>query len=360
MNRTFHPRILAVLLASGALVGCTPGGNETPPASTSPGLVTATLVSPKRGEIWRSVTLPGNATPNQQAALYAKVGGYLKEIRVDKGDVVQQGDLLIKIEVPELIADQARLEAEHEAAKINYQRIMDAQAKSPDLVTRQSVDEGNGRYLAAKAARDRAQTLLGFCDVRAPFSGVITRRFVDPGAFIPAATTGSAAPGNPMVTVADFSIIRLQVGVPEQESSLIKNGLPVEATFEALPGQKFSAVISRSTHALDSGTKTLMIEIDLKNGDQKILPGMYAVAKIGLEKHVDALLIPSAAVLTEKNGASIFAVRNGKAAKVPVKTGFNDGQMTEILDAAVENETVAVRPSRALSDGDAVQPTPPQ
>ena len=151
------------------------------------------IVHPARTEITRFVTLPGTLRANQQATLYAKVGGYLKSVAVDKGDSVKAGQVLAEVEVPELLADLARYKAEVKVAETDAKRVLAAQSKAPDLITPQSVDDAQGKWDVAKANLERTETLLNFARLTAPFSGVITGRFLDPGAFVPAATAGSAA-----------------------------------------------------------------------------------------------------------------------------------------------------------------------
>ena len=180
------------------------------------------MVRPFRGPIARNITLPGEVKAYQQATLYAKVAGYLKTIPVDKGDPVKEGALLAEIEVPELLADRARYQAELEVARSDYQHLSDSQKKAPDLVVPQTTDNARARLDIAKANLDRTETLLSFAKIVAPFSGVITKRMVDPGAFIPAATSGSTPQSAAIVTLADFNRVRVQVAVPELEAARLQ------------------------------------------------------------------------------------------------------------------------------------------
>jgi len=346
---------VAVLLLLFCLVcaGCKPeGGPDAPKKSEPP--TSVKVIQPKRGEIIRSVSLPANVTANQQATLYSKVAGYLKSINVDKGDEVKQGQLLAEIEVPELVADVARYKAEVEIADLDFKRASEAQQKAPDLVVRQSVDTFKAKLLMAKANLERAETLLGFCKITAPFSGVITRRAVDPGAFVPSATSGSAAQNAVVVTVMDFSRVRVQVAVPENEVPLIRNGLPVKVLVEGLPGRAFEGSVTRFSQVLDDATKTMLAEIDLENPKRELRPGMYATVKLGVEKHTDALLVPIEAAVVEKSGTSVFTVTDGKAKKLPVKTGFNDGASVEILGGIGADQSVILVGKMTLNNGAAV------
>jgi RND family efflux transporter MFP subunit len=343
---------LAAVIAAASFVGCKPA--DTPASKPADAPVTVKTTQPRRGEILRTISLPATVGANQQATLYSKVGGYLKTISVDKGDDVKQGQLLAEIEAPEVIADFTRYKAESEIAELDYKRASDAHQKAPDLVVQQSVDAAKAKSLMAKANLERAETLLGFCHITAPFSGVITRRSVDAGAFIPAATSGSAAQNAAVVTLMDFDKVRVQVAVPEPEVPLIKKGLPVKVLVEELPGRAFEGSVTRFSQALDDASKTMLTEIDLENPKRELRPGMFATVKLGVEKHSDALLVPVEAVVFEKSGTSIFTIADGKAKKIPVKTGFNDGTSVEILDGLAPNVSVIMVGKLVLNNGQSV------
>jgi membrane fusion protein (multidrug efflux system) len=323
-------------------------------AADAPKAIEVKVTRPTRGEIIRYVTLPGGIRANQQATLYAKVAGYLKAIGVDKGDRVQAGQSLAEIEVPELLADLARYKAEVKVADTDYQRASAAQKKAPDLVTPQSVDEAKGRLDIASANLEHTETLLRYAKVTAPFAGVVTARFVDSGAFIPSATSGSAAQNAAIVTIADFNTVRAQVAVPESEASLVQVGQPVKLSVEGLAGRTFDSKVARLSYALEEATRTMLVEADLPNADLMLRPGMYATIRIGVEKHQDALLIPVEALVMEKANAFAFLADGAKAKKLPIKTGFNDGTRVEVLSGLTGNENVIVVGKLTLVDGAAV------
>ena len=335
-----------------ATSGCKPEGGLA--ARKPDGPIAVRVVQPKKGEIMRSVTLPAMVAANQQVTLYAKATGYLKKISVDKGDEVKEGDLLAEIEAPELIADLGKAKAELDVAQIEYNRAADAHKRAPDLVVVQTVDTAKGRFEVAKANLERAETMLGFCKIRSPFSGTITKRFVDPGAFIPAATAASSAQSAALLSMADFKTVRVQVPVPEPEVPLVVKGLPVKVSIEELPGKNLEGSVTRFAHVLDEGNKTMLAEIDLENPQGQLRPGMYATARLGLEKHSDALLLPIEAVVMEKSGTSVFTVAEGKARKMPVRTGFNDGTSIEILEGVRPNDSLVLVGKMPLNNGQSV------
>src|SRR5258706_11284475 len=328
---TKYPTLTAVAAATllALLLGCKDSSSEPPKQPTPP--VPVQIVQPKHGPITRFVTLPGEIKPYQQATLYAKVAGYLKTIAVDKGDRVTEGKLLAEIEVPELIAERSRYKAEVEVAAIDYKRLSESQQKVPDLVVPQTVDDARGKLDVAKANLERTETLLNYAKITAPFSGIITKRTVDPGAFIPAATSGSAAQNAAIVTLTDLNRVRLQFAVPELESSLVATDQPVKVSVDGLPGRNFEGKITRFSYSLDEATKTMLAEIELPNPKLELRPGMYAIVKIGIERKEDALLLPTEALVVEKTRNSVFTVADNKAKRLTVKTGFTDGGWVEVL-----------------------------
>jgi RND family efflux transporter MFP subunit len=313
------------------------------------------FASAKRAEIHRWITIPGTLKANQQATLYAKVAGYVTKMAVDRGDTVKADQPLAELEVPELLADGKKFEADVKVAEIELSRLTEAQKKAPDLVLPQALDKARGAADVARANLERTNTLLHFAKITAPFPGMITGRFVDNGAFVPSATSGSAAQNAAIFTLMDFTTIRAQAAVPETESSFIRPGLPVKFTLEALPGKTFDATVSRSNGVLDEATRTMLTEADIANADGALKPGMYANIRIAVEKHTGAIIIPVEALVMEKTNAFVFKVADGKAKKVAVKTGFNDGVSAEITEGLAYGEGVIVPGKVPPADGQPVK-----
>ena len=157
-----------------------------------------------------------------------------------------------------------------------------------------------------------------------------------------------------MLTLMDYSRVRIQVFVPEMEVPLIKNGVPARLTVEELPGQTFTGAVTRFAHALDQATKTMLTEIELPNPNRGLRPGAYASVRLELERKPDALLIPVPALVTEKAGTFVFTIADGKAKKTPVQAGFNDGVNVEITDGVKPGEPVILVGKQTLTDGQPV------
>ena len=343
---------LAALVLAGCGAGCTPAAPvATPAAPTAP--LTVPVTQAKRGPIARSISLPANIRALQQVTLHAKVGGYLKSIGVDRGDRVTAGQVLAEIEAPELLADAARFQAEVAVARADYQRLGDAGKKAPDLVVPLAIDTAKGRLEMAEAAVKRNETLLGFSHIVAPFAGVVTRRWADVGALIPAATGGSPSSAA-VVTVMDFSRVRVEVFVPEPEVPLLKPGLAAEIRVEELPGKIFSGAVTRIAYSLEEATKTMPVEIELANDEGFLRPGMFATARITVSQKSDALVLPADALVLEKAKTSVFVLVDGKAKKVAVKLGFEDGKSFEVLDGVTAETVVLLTGRLPLVDGQPV------
>jgi len=307
----------------------------------------------RTGDITRSVQLLGEVRPNQQVALYAKVGGYVKALRADIGDRVAAGQVLAELEVPELIADEARTRAELALAELEHRRAQEAAKQAPDLVPRQQVDAAAAKLAVAKAAQERNATLLGFAMIRAPFAGVVSRRSVDVGAFVPAATGGGAGPAA-LFVLTDFATVRVQAALPENEAGLAVPGQPVSVLAEAAGAKPYATQLTRLAGVLENPSKTMLIEAVLPNPDGALKPGMYANVKLGIEQHKATTLLPLTAIVMEKAVATAYVYEGGKARRRVLKAGFNDGANLEVLDGVKPNEDVLVVGAATLTDGQAV------
>ena len=342
----------SALVAASACKQAEPGAGAPGPA---PSPVTFTLARATRGSIGRTVTIPATVRPRDQAVLYAKVSGYLKNIRVDKGDQVRAGDLVAEIEAPELQADLVRQKAEVAVADVSYRRIRDAHDKAPDLVMPQTLDDAKGRFDMAKAGLDRTATLLAYTKIRAPFSGIVAKRSVDPGAFIAAATAGSVAPNAALLTLIDIRSVRIEIPVPEPEVPRVRVGLPVLVTADELSGTGFEGKITRFAYALDEASKTMLAEAEIPNPGMVLRPGMYVRARIDIDSRPDALLVPVGAIVPGRGQDWVFTVVDGKAKRVTVKIGFRDNTNVEIVDGLASDQAVIVAGANPPTDGQAVR-----
>jgi RND family efflux transporter MFP subunit len=226
-----------------------------------------------------AIVLPAEVVAYQSALLTAKVAGYLKRITVDKGDKVKAGELIAELEVPELLADRIRDRAQVDVARRVYDRVRKAARTAPDLVTPDTLDSARGQLEVAQAVLDRVQALLGYARITAPFSGTVTARYVDPGAFIPVPTGGNQQ-GAAIVNLMDFSRVRIQVWVPEASAHWVRPGCRAVFTPTGSPGKRIGAVVTRVSYALERQAHTMLAEIDMTNPGGVLLPGMYLSVRL--------------------------------------------------------------------------------
>jgi len=344
---------IAVLLL--VPLGCHRSGRaEAAEGAPAPPAAHVGTVTASSGEIARRLRLPGSVRALQAATLYAKVPGYLRSIAVDVGDRVETGAVLAEIESPEMLADLAKLRVEARLAKLDYDRLRKAQADAPDLVMQQTVDEARAAAESARASLQRVETLLDYARITAPFSGIVTERFVDPGAFIPAATASSAARNAAVLTLMDFRRVRVDVAVPEPDVVSLHEQQIAHVTAPGLAGRRFDGVVTRFAYALADDTRTMAAEVWLDNPDLALRPGMMVDVEIALETKQDATLLPAEALVSEKGRQFVMAVRDGHAQRLPVRIGIDDGVLVEIVEGLAPGERVVVAGREGLRDGDAV------
>ena len=312
----------------------------------------------QRRDISQTLTLPGNISPWYQATLYGKVSGYIKWIGFDKGDVVKKGQLLAVLDAPEIEDQFKQADADYQIKKVTYERYLSVWQDNHDIIAKQDVDVAKASAESAKHQRDSRRTLLDYTNVYAPFSGVITARFADPGALIQAAT-GSATQATPLFTIMDMESVRIYVNAPQEAAQLAKPGLSVTMTAREW-SEELHASITRTTEALDPATRTLLVEIDVLNTDHRLHPGMFVNVGLHLQHHPNALTIPPAAIVPSKNGQekSVFVVDSGKVKLIPVKTGIDDGLWVEVVEGLTGEEEVIVVGKSGLIDGQTVQSSP--
>ena len=342
-----------LIVALAALNACAPSEGKNPrPAAVEP--IRVQTVHLVEGPITRTITLPAQVIPLQQATLYAKVSGYLKSINVDKGDKVKAGAVLARIEIPELVAARAKQEAELTAAESDYKRLAESLQRTPDLVVPNMVDQARGRFEVARAGVQGSDTLLGYATITAPFSGVITQRFVDAGALIPVGAAGAA-----IVSLMDFTQVRLQIAVPEIEAARVAVGQPVKVTTDNLPGTQFDGKVTRYSYALDTVNRTMLAEAILDNPNLSLRPGMLVTANIGIERKDKVLLMPADALVMEKANAFAYTVKGSTASKQPIKIGLKDAKNVEVLEGLGAEEPIILAAKLKLSDGRPVQVAAP-
>ncbi len=310
------------------------------------------VMKPQRHDVTYTLTLPANISPWYQATLYGKVPGYVKWMGFDKGDEVKEDELLAEIEAPEIKDKFEQARADHEIKRVTYERLASVYRDKPNVIAKQDVDVAEAAAKASKQAMESRRTLMNYMKIYAPFTGVITARFADPGALIQAAT-GSASQATPLYTIMNLDTVRVYVSIPQEDARLAKPGVPVVLTSSDMEHKEWKASITRTTRALDPTSRMLLAEIDLPNKEGELQPGMYVTATLSLLEHKQALVIPPEAIVSGANNGkkSVFVVEGNIAHRIPIKTGVDDGRWVEVVEGLTGTEDVVVVGKEGLSEG---------
>ena len=319
---------------------------------------------PQRSGGGDRLSLPGTLQGNVQAPIAARASGYLKRWTKDIGSRVERGELLAEIETPEIdqqlsqaIAAREQAAASLALSKSTLERWEGLRKK--DVVSQQDLDERRSavaQQQASLAAADanvqRLRQLEGFKRVLAPFAGVITRRNVDVGDLI------DGAGSRPLFLLAQTDPLRVYVNVPQAYAQLVKAGQAVVVTQAELRGRSFQGVVARTAASIDTGTRTMQVEIALPNADGRLLPGAYV--QVALPLASSGMLTMTTSTLMFRSDGTLVALVD-EASKVrlrKVTVGRNFGDTFEVLDGLGESDRVVLNPPDWLADGQQVSVVP--
>jgi RND family efflux transporter MFP subunit len=300
----------------------------------------------------RTIQIPASVHGYIETPVYAKVAGYMKTIKVDKGDHVRKGDVIAIIESPETDKQVADALASYRLQLVTdrrYQYLLHSQ-----VIAQQDADNERALMLQAKATYGQELALQRYEIVTAPFDGIVTARYVDPGTLIPQSTTPSS--GNPIVAMATLSPLRIYANVPQSVATYVNDGDAATVTVNELPGRVFSGTVTRHPQALDQNTRTMLVEVDLPNKDQSLLPGMYADVGIKTTATAQRILVPDDALVFRDDKTYVPIVRSGHLHLVDVTLGRDNGYSVEVTGDIQSGDLVAMNVGEAAREGETVQP----
>jgi RND family efflux transporter MFP subunit len=320
----------------------------------------------------RTVELPGEFYPYLSVQIHAKVSGYIDSVLVDRGASVKQGDLLVQLSAPEMMAhiaaaqaqvtsaeaEEAQAQAQLQAAESSYTRLQEA-AKTPGTVAENDLVQARQQAKAAEAllqSRRRTieslkenlkaqQDLASYLRVTAPFDGVITARYVHPGALV--------GPGSdtPLLQLDQIAHLRLAVAVPEADVAGLVQGRSVQFKVAAYPERTFSGVIARPAHAVDVKTRTMPVELDVQNKVGSLAPGMYSSVLWPVASARPSLLVPATSIVTTTERVFVIRNRNGRAEWVDVRKEATVGSLVAVAGGLKPGDEVVERATDEIRDG---------
>lgn len=365
------------------------------------------VVKPARRTMSRSLNVPATIEAFETADLYARVSGYVGEVRVDIGDAVKEGDCLATIDVPEMAdelrqaeaahrakeaglaqmrsliqtarAELGRFEAEKALKKITFDRKQEL--RKGNAIPQQELDQATGELEVAEAqvrfgharvasaesdaksaeaevvmalaAIARLRTLMEYATLKSPFDGVVSRRLVDRGALVQPVTSSVT---KPLFTVQRIDQFRIFIEVPEADIPHVRAGTVAKVKPYGMPDLSFEGTVARTASSLNPGTRTMRTEIDLANKEGALMHGMYAQVVLELDRHENALTVPATALLTEANQTFVFTVGDGRAQRLNIRTGLDDGIHVEVTEGLDDNALVILAGKGLISDGSPVEP----
>jgi HlyD family secretion protein len=212
------------------------------------------------------------------------------------------------------------------------------------------------RLNVAKTNLARTATLLKYTDIKAPFDGVVTRRNVDTGHFV----SPPGAASVPLMVVSQTDVVRIFVDIPELESEWVGTGDAAVVRVQALGGRAFDATVTRTAWSLDASNRSLRTEIDVKNPEGVLRPGMFATVSITLEQRSDVLTVPATAVVREGPDAFCYRVEAGKVERKQVQLGLRSGTEVEIRSGLEPEQSIVQAPSASMKPGQAVEIITPE
>ena len=333
---------------------------------------TVAVVHPLAEKPDEELVLPGSLLAYEESPIYARTSGYLVAWYKDIGSRVKEGELLATIDTPEIDqelnqsrANRQQVVAQLELAKISADRWENL--RKSDSVSAQEADQQTSGYRQAQAnlaAADanvrRLEQLEGFKKVYAPFSGVLTKRNVDPGALINA---GAGAAGRELFDLARVSPLRVYTSVPQAYAPYIRVGEVTYVTLQEFPGQKFSATVARTAEAIDTSTRTLLTEVDVPNKDGRLLPGSFGEVHFAVGVNMNKVTVPVNAMLFRAEGPRLAVISpDNKVQLRPINIGKDYGTTLEILGGVSPSDRIVINPADSLEEGQQVNvaaATPP-
>jgi len=329
-------------------------------------IASVTVVHPTRAPASSEIVLPANVQAFIDAPIYARTNGYLKKWYVDIGSRVKTGQLLAEIDTPEVNqalgqsrADLATAEANLNLSRITADRYRDL--LKTDSVSKQDADNAAGDYAAkqaivhsAEANVRRLEDLQSFQKIYAPFTGVITARNTDIGALIDSGAVGGTR--TELFHIVQPERLRVYVNVPEAYSQAAKPGLTADLTLAEFPGRRFPGKLVRTANAIDTTTRTLLVQIDVDNPTGTLLSGAYAEVHLKLPGANSSLILPVNTLLFRSEGLRVATVPDGQHAELkPVTLGHDFGSEVEVVAGLNGDDTVIINPPDSVISGQAVR-----
>ena len=327
---------------------------------------TVDVITPSVTGAGSEIALPGNTQAFDDTPIYARTSGYLKQWFVDIGQHVTKGELMATIETPELDEQLQVAQADLKSAQADLNLANTTSDRYQNLlklnsVSQQETDVAVSGAAARRAAVEAAEAnvrrlsqLQSFEKVYAPYSGIVTQRNTDIGDLINAGSSTSSNTAKELFHIASVNQLRVFVAVPEVYAPDIHNGDTATLTLDEYPGQLFTGTVTRNSNSIDPSSRTLNVEVDVNNHNEKLLPGAYAFVHFKIPAQSREFSIPSDALLFRAQGLQVGIVRDGHVHLQSITIGKDNGKSVEVATGLSPGDKVILSPSDSLAEGQPV------
>lgn len=349
--------ILPLLITVGILIfSCSPSDKKKENKNAK--IDSVAVFTLNKVAVNKKMTFPAELTPIERAEIYAKISGYVKEVKVDIGDRVRKGQVMIVLDAPEVLANLAQANSDLQTARAKSlassdacKRILNA-AKVDGTVASGEIERALNQKVADSSLVEVAKSKLNFSaqfkdylTICAPFNGIVTQRNIDLG------TLTNSGSQKPLLVIEDVSILRLRLPVPESYTDAIPDTSVVEFSVEAMPGKRYIATLSRKSGSINLSNRTETWEYIYKNNENKLKSGMFANATLKMGREESSFLVPSSAIVTTLEKKFVVRLKEGKTEWVDVKSGFSQNDKVEIFGSLNEGDLLIVGATDEVKPG---------
>jgi membrane fusion protein, multidrug efflux system len=297
---------------------------------------------PVRQLVRYQLTCTGDVDAFQQATIYARINGALEKVSVNLGSVVRKGQVLALIDSVEPYDQVQQMAATYQNAALSYERSKSLLGSN--LISKQDVDNADAALKVARANYELAKTRLGYTKIIAPFPGIITKRYLDPGTYLASSST-------PLFQLMFIDSVKVLINVQERDLVSVKPGTKAEITVDTYGNRIFPGAVTRMADALDLSTRSMAVEIDIPNYDHILKPGMFATVNLIIGDHQNAITVPTMALQKDDSGSFVYVADNDVARQKRIILGIEQGSRTEIISGLEGSEPVIVVGQQLVKNG---------
>ena len=347
MRRTRYALIILTMLAMVAgAAGCGRKANSKAKGKKDDRVVVPVEVAAiTAGDVAAFFTGTATIGAEEETGVVAKVGGVVKEILVEEGQYVNEGDILAKLDDEKISVQLAQARANLDKLKSNYERSIDLHKQS--LISTEVFQQSKYEYESQKAGYDLAELELKYTSIRTPIRGVVAERLIKIGNMVlPNQSVFHVSGLNPLIAI---------LHVPERQLGKLRVGLSTQLSIDAMGNKLVTGRIKRISPVIDPATGTVKITIEVRDPSARLRPGMFARVQIIYDVHENVLKAPKDAIISEDRENAVFVVRDSLAYRQVVETGYVNTTHIEVLAGLKPGDMVVTTGKSSLKDSTKVQ-----